>query len=395
MKRLFTLLILSIFLVATANTAHAQHAEKTRYVYLWDVTGSTKAGNLYDVISNFMVGDIKSKFSRTSNENNIDIVIIPFNDDTKDIYSYKITNDGIEPEPGSPELDAITGGIDEKLINAHNDLWKSNTEAKIGSGGYTNIAAALTKAKEYICNDWNTIFILLTDGGQEYYRLDNELEIAKNKEDNIGLSKARDYLVKSIAEFDGKLKDTNDRGVSFNMLFYVITAGDNYDPSKVFRGSDYTQFINTNGSSINLHFSTIEANQPSAISIDDKKFEIYFPIKRKELLDKIGIQVTTANIEGLTINCQHKINSNGCIEVQPSNGSFAEAFKVNDVKGEEFTFEVSLSLYDFNRGTTRNFLDFGDNTNKDFVWFKSNETKLTIKVINNFNPTITVKFKNN
>ena len=382
-------------MAATIDSVHAQHAEKTRYVYLWDVTGSTKTGGLYDVISNFMVGDIKSKFSRTPNENNIEIVIIPFNDDTKDIYSYKITKDGIKPNSGSPELDAITGGIDEKLVNAHNELWKNNQGAKIDNGGYTNIAAALTEAEKYISNDWNTIFILLTDGGQEYYISDNKkLEIAKSKKDNVGLSKARDYLVKTITSFDKELKSMNDDGESFNMLFYVITAGDNYDPSQVFKGSDYTQFINTNGSSINLHFSTIEANQPSAISIDDKKFEIYFPIKREELLDKIGIQVT-ANIEGLTINCQHKINSNGCIEVQPSSGSFAEAFKASGQEGEVFTFDVSLSLYDFNLKTTRNFLDFGNNTNKDFVWFKSNETKLTIKVINDFNPTLTVKFKNN
>jgi hypothetical protein len=251
-------------LVGFSDIAMAQKTtvQKTRYVYLWDVTGSIKpkkgkplsaSEGLYGRMYDYLHDDILSK------PNGTEVVVIPFNDDVVDEYKFSVKKGVVSAKSGVNFDDLASTGI--KLIEAHLENYNDKNKE---NGGYTDIAKSLDRVcKNYISDDYNTIFILLTDGGQEY--VDGEV---KTKGDE-----ARKYLQERIESFDKAMC----RASTINMLFYVTTVKDEFSPREREMSTKLTEFIPATESSAKLVFCSLVAElgaKKGVISCRDESFSI-------------------------------------------------------------------------------------------------------------------------
>lgn len=255
-------------LFSMAEIAMAQGsapAQKTRYVYLWDVTGSIKSKGkplsasegLYGRIYDYLHDDILSK------PNGTEVVVIPFNDDVVDEYKFSVKKGAVSAKSGVNFDDLASKGIE--LIEAHLDKNKKSKKLNDKSiGGYTDIAKSLDRVcKNYISDDYNTIFILLTDGGQEY--VDGEVKTRGDE--------ARKYLQERIESFDKAMC----RASTINMLFYVTTVKDEFSPREREMSTKLTEFIPATESSAKLEFCSLVAElgaKEGVISCRDESFSI-------------------------------------------------------------------------------------------------------------------------
>ena len=268
MKRYIPLFIGILMFFSSVGNAFAQQkfAEKTRYVYLWDVTGST-ATSMSDVLfrrmSEFLRDDIQDKCGE-----DCQVVIIPFNDEvlTGEIKKYSSPGDSFR------EIDALIERGRE-LVRKHNGDYLA------GNGkGYTDIAGAVKYAKEkYVDDDYNTIFILLTDDGQEY------LEDGSKKNGLTPESEA--YLKKTLKKMDDEMKEENE---SLNRLFYIIFKREMKYPDN----TKHTKFIE--GKSMKVRIKRLGLGDINEPTPRDKSFAIKVGNLDKELLINRNVEVNVS-----------------------------------------------------------------------------------------------------
>ncbi|MBR0340162.1 MAG: VWA domain-containing protein [Alistipes sp.] len=342
MKRHISLFIgLFLLLFSTENAfAKQQFAEKTRYVYLWDVTGSTKQGGLYERMTTFLKEDIKDKCGE-----GCQVVIIPFNDEVLkgEIKKYPTADDSFS------EIDPlIKRGW--ALVEQH------NIDFVAGNGkGYTNIASAVEYAKEeYIDDDYNTIFILLTDDGQEY------LEDGSKKNGLTPESEA--YLKKTLENMDKEMKEEDE---SLNRLFYIIFKRQMKYPDS----TTHTKFIE--GKSIKVRIKRLglgEVNEPTP---RDKSFAVKVKGLDKELLHNRNIKVD------VTLESDDKEAYKGTCPLDCLNGQIV--VNCDNLKEGEYKLACSLKSYDEER----------DNIYVGLLF----EGEAEFEVEDRFKPTVTLKIK--
>lgn len=290
MKRLYTLFLIMCMAIGVADVAVAQDAptQKTRYVYLWDVTGSIKpnakkAADPNSGLCGRMYGYLKEDV--LSKPNGTEIIIVPFNDKVVESIKYEVSNGSIAllehevyddsiPISKSDVEFANLGYHGAGLINGHYEKF----EDKLTPGGYTDIADAVYFAQDnYLDNNYNTIFILLTDGGQEYYSKD------QYKSGGNADSKAR--LQKAITELDTSMKGYS----SINMLFYVNFKQDSNNPKNGLSNLAYTEFIDADKSTPVIYFCPIKASltaKDGKISSRDTQFGVRFDVPEGFTLPK-------------------------------------------------------------------------------------------------------------
>lgn len=367
MKRLITLFVAMCLVVGGAVEALAQSgfAQKTRYVYLWDVTGSiinkkNRAAGLYDRMYGYINDDVKKKADGT------EIIVVPFNDKVIDVIKYEVRGNKIVAKDGV-EFEGLSayGG---KKIQEHLDAFNKNKSEKNPSvGGFTDIAKSLDSVKaEYVSDDYNTIFILLTDGGQEYIA-----------DDAIGEKgdEARKWLQTAIERFDAELNRAN----SFNMLYYVVTdASDKFSPHNhrdEMNLNGKTAFIDATEGSINLYFCPVSPKltaKNNTISCRDNSYTVRLEAdgadmpKGVELVvnDGRGSQNVKLDGELAEVQCKDRYALMG---------------------GEDEEYDLTLSVKLPNDGVVQR----GD----DIFVYWLNDNRLKLKVTNNFRPTITVRLK--
>lgn len=368
MKRLFTLFVLVCMAVGIADVAVAQDAPTTkiRYVYLWDVTGSIKpAGKekpvvdegLYGRIYGYLRQDVESKPDGT------EIIIVPFNDAALTPIKFKVTNGKIVAQSGRQWGELAQYGCNE--VGDHYKKYKKNEyEKDPNKGGFTDIAKSLDYVRRnYVDSNYNNIFILLTDGGQEYVADDD----IRTKGDD-----ARQRLQSAIEDFDMAMRQQS----STNRLFYVITVEDQHSPHKHQNEMDlqYTHFIDASVGSVNLHFCPISAEldmKKDVISSRNKSFNIKLSTKegyellsgiKLNVVDDVGAQTVEVRNGVATVNCDGR-------------------YKVDkEIKEVPITLNLSATLP--NDGEVERGNDIYH------YWF--DDMTLSFKVTNNFKPTIDV-----
>lgn len=365
MKRLFTLFVLMCMAVGIADVAVAQDAPTTkiRYVYLWDVTGSIKpAGKdkpvvdegLYGRIYGYLRQDVESKPDGT------EIIIVPFNDAALTPIKFKVTNGKIVAQSGRQWGELAQYGCNE--VGDHYKKWYDNQVKKDpNKGGFTDIAKSLDYVRRnYVDSNYNNIFILLTDGGQEYVADDD----IRTKGDA-----ARQRLQSAIEDFDMAMRQQS----STNRLFYVITVEDQHSPHKHQNEMDlqYTHFIDASVGSVNLHFCPISAEldmKKDVISSRNKSFNIKLSTKEGyELLSGIKLNVVD-NVGAQTVEVRNGVATVNC----------DGRYKVD----KEMLITLNLSATLPNDGEVERGNDIYH------YWF--DDMTLSFKVTNNFKPTIDV-----
>ena len=269
MKKPFCLAVTLAMMIICANSVCAQgnFAHKTRYVYLWDVTGSTVSRGkteLFSGISGFLKQDIERKPDGT------EVVIIPFNDHSlsDEIMSFKTGDSNVcldtiiahGREWAKSHLEEYRGWKNQK------DKQKTISSTQLG---FTNVAGTVADAAKYINSDYNTIFILLTDGGQEY--------LNRTEKRDGSTEDAKAYLRQEIKSLDDALANANN---SINMLFYVVVKGSDDprdgDANRTLKELKKTEFITPTQATISLQFVELKPIQPDTISVRDKDYKISF-----------------------------------------------------------------------------------------------------------------------
>lgn len=368
MKRLFTLFVLMCMAVGIADVAVAQDAPTTkiRYVYLWDVTASIKpAGKekpvvdegLYGRIYGYLRQDVESKPDGT------EIIIVPFNDAALTPIKFKVTNGKIVAQSGRQWGELAQYGCEQ--VGEHYEKWYDNQVKKDpNKGGFTDIAKSLDYVRcNYVDSNYNNIFILLTDGGQEYVADDD----IRTKGDA-----ARQRLQSAIEEFDMAMRQQS----STNRLFYVITVEDQHSPHKHQNEMDlqYTHFIDASVGSVNLHFCPISAEldmKKDVISSRNKSFNIKLSTKEGyELLSGIKLNVVD-NVGAQTVEVRNGVATVNC------DGRYKVDKEIKEVR---ITLNLSATLP--NDGEVERGNDIYH------YWF--DDMTLSFKVTNNFMPTIDV-----
>lgn len=291
MKRFYSLFLILCMVLGAANVAEAQEVpvQRTRYVYLWDVTGSIKPkgkgkatdpnSGLYSRIYGYLRDDISSK------PNDTEIIVIPFNDNVVGEYEFEMRDGRVVAKDTVEFADLGISGA--KMIDDHADKFQKNKFVKDpDAGGFTDIAKSLKWAERYIEEEWNTIFVLLTDGGQEY--TDDRTIETKGDE-------ARVYLQNAISNFDKKMGNAT----TFNMLFYVITVDDKDSPREKEMSLNKTRFIHAKQNSARLNFCPIKADiaaKNGTISCRDEQFYIRIKVAEGMPLPKdMSINVKDGN----------------------------------------------------------------------------------------------------
>lgn len=328
MKKIYTLIIALAMLVVMADIALAQSTtpvQKTRYVYLWDVTGSIKSCHKYEDMYKFLKNDIDSKTSLDGTQ----IVIIPFNDKVLDErFSYEV-KDGVLTPTGKTECSLAE-------LKSKGSKWISDHYSGRGeTPGYTDITSALNLAKKYLDDKFNTIFILLTDGGQEYYEDGAYVNLSnwkKNKSDEAlteKVQKAKCRLQDAICALDAKIESAKQQNNTYNKLYYVVFVNDANDPRNGLDGqedlsfkrrlSSYTEFIDMNDGTVKLHFCPITAVLSNEkISVRNDKFSFRFKTTAHIDLEGIDVEVNVKGENKTIQNTTVKINKdNECIVKSP------------------------------------------------------------------------------
>ena len=368
MKRLFTLFFMLCMATGFADVAVAQDAPTTkiRYVYLWDVTGSIKpAGKekpvvdegLYGRIYGYLRQDVESKPDGT------EIIIVPFNDAALTPIKFKVTNGKIVAQSGRQWGELAQYGCEQ--VGDHYVKYRENEyEKDPNKGGFTDIAKSLDYVRRnYVDSNYNNIFILLTDGGQEYVADDD----IRTKGDA-----ARQRLQSAIEDFDMAMRQQS----STNRLFYVITVEDQHSPHKHQNEMDlqYTHFIDASVGSVNLHFCPISAEldmKKDVISSRNKSFNIKLSTKEGyELLSGIKLNVVD-NVGAQTVEVRNGVATVNC------DGRYKVDKEIKEVR---ITLNLSATLP--NDGEVERGNDIYH------YWF--DDMTLSFKVTNNFKPTIDV-----
>lgn len=351
---------------ASLSTAVAQKTPTTkiRYIYLWDVTGSIKpAGKdnkpvpdegLYGRIYGYLRQDVESKPDGT------EIVVVPFNDAALTPIKFKVADGKIVAQGGRQWGELAQYGCEE--VYNHYEKWDDNKVKKDPEvGGFTDIAKSLDYVRRnYVDSNYNNIFILLTDGGQEYVADDD----IRTKGDA-----ARQRLQSAIEDFDMAMRQQS----STNRLFYVITVEDQHSPHKHQNEMDlqYTHFIDASVGSVNLHFCPITASldvKGGVMSSRNKNFNI-------KLNTKEGYQLPsdiTLSVNDYVGTQRVKVN-NGVAKVD-CDGRY-------DVE-DDMNVELALTATLPNDGKVESGNDIYH------YWFEN--MTLHLKVTNNFKPELYV-----
>jgi hypothetical protein len=290
-------------------------------------------------MSEFLKDDIKDKCGE-----DCQVVIIPFNDEvlTGEIKKYSSPGDSFR------EIDALKERGRE-LVRKHNvDYLARNGK------GYTDIASAVKYAKEkYVDDDYNTIFILLTDDGQEY------LEDGSKKNGLTPESEA--YLKKTLMKMDDEMKEENE---SLNRLFYIIFKREMKYPSN----TTHTKFIE--GKSMKVRIKRLGLGDVNEPTPRDKSFTL--KIKGIDTLlhnrnIKVDVKVErddeVIHKDTYALDCK-----SGLIEVNSGN-----------LKEGEYKVTCSLRSYTEER----------DNTYVGLLF----EGEAEFEVEDRFKPTVTLKIK--
>ena len=347
MKRHISLFIgLFLLLFSTENAfAKQQFAEKTRYVYLWDVTGSTattKSDALFKRMSEFLKDDIKDKCGE-----DCQVVIIPFNDEvlTGEIKKYS------SPSDSFLEIDALINR-GRVLVKEHNTAYLARN-----GNGYTDIASAVKYAKEkYVDDDYNTIFILLTDDGQS--RLANGTPTPTG-----GLTPdSGQYLIRTLENMDKEMREEDE---SLNRLFYIIFKKELDYPTHL----THTKFIE--GKSIKVRIKRLALGEVNEPTPRDKSFTIKVKGLDKELLHNRNIKVD------VTLEGDDKEAYKGTCPLDCSNGQIV--VNCDNLKEGEYKLTCSLKSYDEEKGNIYVGLLF--------------EGEAEFEVEDRFKPTVTLKIK--
>lgn len=389
MKRLYTLFLIMCMAIGVADIAVAQDAptQKTRYVYLWDVTSSIKPNakkvtdpnsGLYGRMYDYLKEDVLSK------PNGTEIIVVPFNDDVVEslkyevrngdvtLLEYKVYDDSLQISKSDVKF-ANLGNHGADLIEKHYTKFDNNRvkPADPDKGGYTDIAKSLKWAERFISDDYNTFFILLTDGGQEYTADD----VIESKGD-----KAHVHLQNAISHFDAELRRHTN---TFNMLFYVITVEDAYSPHKGDKPRDkeflsnlaYTEFIDADKSTPVIYFCPIKASltaKDGKISSRDTQFGVRFDVPEGFTLPK-DLKVTFN--DGKYINYTADLKSSVDVALK-SNAKFAVE--------RDSTLTVPVRLSSEPKKVRNN--------STIYVYWLDTE-KLDLTVTNEFTPIVTVRLK--
>lgn len=381
MRRILTLVILSLIYMSTFAQSNTDFAQKTRYIYLWDVTYSTVDwGNreMFDNISDFLIKDITNK-----QDSDAEIIIVPFND--------KVVVNNI--------IEHTAKDFNNKYRNRRDNLKEEgyNWARAHTDQGHTNVAAALSYARKMYAQDtgYNNIIILLTDGYNEYTRDGNTVRSSS--------SEAKDFLREEIKNLDETITTHVDNGEYLSMLLYVMFKDRKKDGSLVYddprvddnsgylRGLKNTRFITPNESSINLHFIELEAKIKMAeggdnhhMNLRESKFSIeltgqkdYFDIL-KGTGKRLQFRIKSEAPELLNLNQTCKIDYSG-------RSIMVDGVRIND-RNVTTDCEIPISIEIVNSYDFEN-----DEDNYIKVWLKTK--RLVLKVTKNFKPKITIRAK--
>ena len=365
MKRFYSLFLMLCMVLGAVNVAEAQEVpvQRTRYVYLWDVTGSIKPkggkttdpeSGLYSRIYGYLRDDMRSKPDGT------EIIVVPFNDNVVEAFEFEVRNGSIKAKDAVKFDDLGTYGANQ--IEEHYKKYQANKKTKVAdNGGFTDIAKSLKWAEKFIDDDWNTIFILLTDGGQEY--IDDDIIESKG-------DKARNHLQNAISNFDKKMRNAT----TFNMLFYVITVDDKDSPREDEMSLSKTRFIHAKQNSARLNFCPIKAEiaaKNGTISCRDEQFYIKIKVAEGMPLPKdMSINVKDGNNLNETVKVVDgyaEVKCKGIYSLQESKELNVGLELAADpvVEGEGLVFYV--------------------------YWLEVEAKRIELKVTNKFQPSLTVK----
>lgn len=364
MKRLFTLFVLMCMAVGIADVAVAQDApsNKTRYVYVWDVTASIKgkensAKGLYKSMFDFFSRDVGNKPA------NAEIVVVPFNDKVleSEIRTFSKAQFNVD------EM-RILG---DTLIERHRKAFRGNPgDAKINpepnpyKGGFTDIAAALYYVSEnYFKGDCKTYYILLTDCGQEYVHEEGSDPYInlKNK------PAAQKRLQNALTHINRTMHEHNSQ------LTYVLFDDDDpRDGASDSLETDRINFIDASDVSKNHIFCDISASVDfEVMSSRDVSYEIELDITDGYALPR-GMQLVVNDGKG-----EQKVAVTGDkVEIPCKN-----RYKVS---GENE--QISLQLEAILPGDNGEVEDGANVYHYSFV-----TSSLRFEVANNFMPSISVK----
>ena len=350
MKRYIPLFIGILMFFSSVGNAFAQQkfAEKTRYVYLWDVTGSTiwdvrhkaKNGELYKLMTEFLKDDIEDKRGERCQ-----VVIIPFNDTvlSDEIKKYDSSDDSFR------NINSLISRGWE-LVLQHNQAYIARN-----GKGYTDIAGAVKYAKEkYVDDGYNTIFILLTDDGQEY---DENGKIVGRL-----TPETEAYLKKTLMQMDEKMKGEDD---GLNRLFYIIFKRQMKYPDS----TTHTKFIE--GKSIKVRIKRLGLGDVNEPTPHDKSFAIKVGNLDKELLINRNVEVN------VSLERDGEEVYKGVCPLDCRNGQIV----VNCGNLKEGEYKVSCSL--------KNYSEERDNIYLGLLF----EDVAEFKVEDIFKPTVTLKIK--
>lgn len=404
MRKILSLALMFLLSINIFAQEEIDFAQKTRYIYLWDVTYSTVdwgKREMCDNISSFLIKDISSK-----QKSNDEIIIVPFND--KIIESNIIRHTAKEFNTTySNERDALKETGYDWAYNEHGGHktceCKSGKKYKDCHGKNipvkTNVAVAVKYARENYATDtnYNNIIILLTDGYNEYTE-DGEI-VSPND------LKAKNYLRKEIRALDEVItKNVNDEKY-LSVLLYVILKDTKvkdgkeivaYDDPRDGDSEGYlrdlgnTRFIMPNQSSININLVELAAEMVEAkggdgyhMNLRDTKFRIQLEGEGLDVLKKSGkklkIRVESRDKDLLDYDKICEINY------------FDYTVEANNVeinsKNIESDCEIPISI------ELANSKEFEEDTeNYIKVWLKTIKT-LKLKVTRKFKPQITIRVK--
>lgn len=382
MRKLLSLALFFLLSINIFAQEEIDFAQKTRYIYLWDVTYSTVDwGNkeMCDNIANFLIKDISNK-----QNSDVEIIIVPFNDE---VIKNKIIRHTAK------EFNSTYSSERDALKETGYNWAKSHTV-----NGHTNVAAALEYARENYAHDanYNNIITLLTDGYNEYTE-DNKIVSSSNPE-------AKNYLRKEIKALDDVITRNVNDGKCLNVLLYVIlkdkkTKGDKVievcddprdgDSEGHLRDLGNTRFIMPSQNSINLSFVELTAEIMEAkgsggyhMNLRDTKFRVQLAGEGLDILKKSGkdleVRVMSLDEKLLDYDKICKINY------------YDYTVQVNDVKINEniaSDCEIPISI---ELANSKTFEDDTENFIK--VWLKTVKT-LKLKVTRKFKPQITIRVK--
>lgn len=350
MKRYIPLFIGIFMFFSSVGNAFAQQkfAEKTRYVYLWDVTGSTiwdvkhkeKNGGLYKMMTRFLKEDIEDKRGERCQ-----VVIIPFNDNvlSDEIKKYN------SPDDSFRNINYLISRGWE-LVQQHNQDYIARN-----GKGYTDIAGAVKYAKEkYVDDDYNTIFILLTDDGQEY--------LGDGSKKNGLTPESEAYLKKTLMEMDEEMKDEDE---SLNRLFYIIFKREMKYPDN----TKHTKFIE--GKSLKVRIKRLGLGDVNEPTPRDRSFAIKVGNLDKELLINRNVEVN------VSLERDGKEVYKGVCPLDCRNGQIV----VNCGNLKEGEYKVSCSL--------KSYSEERDNIYLGLLF----EDVAEFEVEDKFKPTVTLKIK--